>query len=134
MKEPIVLDATNAVLGRISAYAAKQALLGQNVIIVHCNHAIITGNKRTTINDYLQTRGRGGHSLNGPFFPKNPERIMKRTIRGMLAYTQQRGLDAFKRVMCYNDVPKEYESAKKITLTKELKTKAISLKELSREI
>ena len=79
-------------------------------------------------------RRRGGSSLNGPFFPKYPERIMKRTIRGMLAHMQQRGLDAFKRVMCYNNLPQEYEMKEKITLVRSLTAKTITLAELSKEL
>ena len=72
--------------------------------------------------------------MKGPFFPKNPERIVKRTIKGMLSYTQQRGLDALKRVICYNEVPKEYENEKKILAGKEKRTTSINLGELSKEI
>ena len=133
-KKMIVIDATNATLGRLSSFAAKQALLGKQVIIVNCNKAVITGKKRTTIEDYKHKRRMGGSSLRGPNFPKNPERIVKRTVRGMLSYTQQRGLDALKRVMCYNDVPKEFENEKKIIAGKEKKTKVIGLEELGREI
>lgn len=130
----LVVDATNATLGRLCSFAAKQALLGKQVIIVNCNKAVVTGKKRTTIEDYKEKRRRGGSSLRGPNFPKNPERIVKRTIRGMLSYTQQRGWDALKRVICYNDVPKEYENEKKVMAGKEKKTTVIGLQELGREI
>jgi len=133
-KKMFIIDATNATLGRLSSFAAKQALLGKHIIIVNCKKAIITGVKRTTINKYLEKRQRGGSSLKGPFFPKNPERIVKRTIKGMLSYTQQRGLDALKKVICYNEVPKEYENEKKILAGKEKRTTAINLGELSKEI
>jgi len=59
---------------------------------------------------------------------------MKRTVRGMLSYTQQRGLDALKRVICYCSIPKEYESSNKISLAKELKTKTMPLQDLSKHI
>ncbi len=133
-KANLVIDAAHAVLGRVASYAAKQALLGKTIAIVNCNQALVTGRVRSTIDEYNITRKRGGASLNGPFFPKHPDRIMKRTVRGMLDYTKQRGLDAFKRVRCYNDVPKEYEAAHKVTLLRELTAKTISLQELSKEI
>ena len=133
-KANLVIDAAHSVLGRVASYAAKQALLGKTVAIVNCNQTVITGKVRTTINEYNTTRRRGGSSLNGPFFPKHPDRIMKRTVRGMLSYTQQRGLDAFKRIRAYNEVPKEYADVKKITLLKNITAKTISLQELSKEI
>ena len=130
----LVIDASNGVLGRIATYAAKQALLGKNVIVVNCDNAIVTGRRRMIIDEYNHARRRGGTSLNGPHFPKHTERIMKRTIRGMLNYNQQRGLDALKRVLCYPNVPKEYESAKKTSLVKEVSSKTVNLADLSREI
>ncbi|MDP3881821.1 MAG: 50S ribosomal protein L13 [Nanoarchaeota archaeon] len=133
-KIEIVIDAQGGILGRIASYAAKQALLGKKVVIVNCEQALIAGRKQNIVEEYQKIRRRGGSSLKGPFFPKDPERVMKRTVRGMLSYTQQRGLDAFKRVMCYNQVPKEYEANKKITFVRDLKTKTISLAELEKVI
>jgi len=130
----IVIDATNAVLGRLASFAAKQALLHKKVIIVNCAAAIVTGNRKNVIEEYKEIRATGGSSLAGPFFPKNPERIMKRTIRGMVSYKQGRGLDALKRVICYNNVPEQYQNAKKILAGKEKKTYTTKLSELSKEI
>ncbi len=133
-KETIIIDASNSVLGRIASFASKQAILGKNVIIVNCDNALITGRKRSTILEYKEKRERGGSSLNGPHFPKHPFRLLKRTIRGMLNYQQQRGLSAYKRILCYNSVPQEYLSSKKISLIQEIKAKTIDLLELSKEI
>ncbi|MEK6929016.1 MAG: 50S ribosomal protein L13 [Nanoarchaeota archaeon] len=134
MEKTIVIDASNGVLGRIASYAAKQALLGKSVVIINCNNSLITGKKRSTIEEYKIKRKRGGHSLKGPHYPKSPEMIMKRTIRGMLSYKQGRGLDAFKRIKCHHGIPSSYETSQKISLKKELNTKTISLFELSEEI
>jgi large subunit ribosomal protein L13 len=133
-KLEIVIDATNGILGRIASYAAKQALLGKKVIIVNCEAALLSGRRDSIVQEYGLARRRGGSSLKGPFFPKIAEKVVKRTVRGMLSYTQQRGTDAFKKVMCYNKLPKEYESTKKISLTKEMKTKTINLAELEKVI
>ena len=133
-KNLIVIDAKNAVLGRLASYAVKQALLGKTIAIVNCSETLITGKKRSIIEEYQETKARGGSALKGPFFPKSPERILKRTIRGMISYKKARGLDAFKRIKCYNKVPREFEEAKKILAGKEKKTKTIKLSELSKEI
>lgn len=134
MSAEIVIDASGAILGRLCSYAAKQSLLGKSVVIINCSHALITGRRRFVIENYKEMRQRGGASLKGPFFPKQPQRIVKRTIRGMLPYTQGRGHDALKRVMCYDLLPKEYENSNKITLHHQLNTKAIALSDLSREL
>lgn len=127
----IVIDATNGILGRIASYAAKQALLGKEVAVVNCAHALVSGRREMILDEYKKSMYRGGHSLKGPFWVKrNPERIMKRTIRGMLSYKQGRGSEAFKRIKCYNETPKEFENEKMLSFKKELKTKALPISEL----
>lgn len=133
-KADIVIDAANSILGRVASFAAKQALLGKAVAVINCEKSLITGRVRFTIEEYKHKRQRGGSSLKGPHFPKNSDMIMKRTIRGMLPYQQARGLEALKRVRCFNGIPKEFESAKKISLVTEIKTKSIPLSEVSREL
>lgn len=130
----IIIDASGAVLGRVASFSAKQALLGKKVIILNCNNILLTGRRRMIIEEYSEARRRGGKSLNGPHFPKNPERVMKRTIRGMLSYTQQRGLSALKRVTCFNSAPAEYASSSKLSLARKTKARTISLNELNGEI
>lgn len=44
-------------------------------------------------------------------------KIVKEVTRGMVPnYRYGRGREAFKRIKCYNDVPKEFKDAKKITM------------------
>ena len=130
----IVVDASNSILGRLASFAAKQALLGKKVIIVNCDSALLTGRKRMVIGEYGIARRRGSISLNGPHFPKYSDRIMKRTIRGMLSYNQGRGLQALKRVVCYPNTPQEYAASKKINIVAHTKGKTMPLSELSREL
>jgi len=114
--EKIVINAEGAAMGRIAAYAAKQSLLGKKIIIVNSEKAIVTGRKDTTLNEHLVSRQRGGNLINGPFYPSAPEKIMKRTIRGMLPYKQERGRSAFKRIKTYEGLPEEFKNDKMIKL------------------
>lgn len=134
MKEKIVIDASGGVLGRIAALAAKQSLLGKEVVIINCENALITGNPRRTIDEYKQKRARGGAAQKGPNFPKSPERLMKRTIRGMLSYKKLRGLTAYKRITCYSSTPEEFKDIKTLSMKKKIKTKSIALSRLCREM
>ena len=134
MNEQIVIDAKDSVLGRIASYAAKQALFGKNVIIVNCNYALLTGRRNMILDQYSHMRSRGRGAQKGPIIPRVAEKLMKRTIRGMLEYTQKRGEAALDRIMCYNETPKEFESAKKISLVRDLKIKTVTLKEIAKII
>ena len=128
--EKIIIDAEDAPLGRVASYAAKQSLLGRSIIILNCNKAVVSGRRATTLSEYKQARARRSSSLKGPNFPRSPERIMKRTVRGMLSYTKRRGNAALKRIICHNESPAEYDESKKIKFPKILKAK-ITLRELS---
>ncbi len=133
-KPNLVIDASNAILGRLSAYTAKQLLLGKSVALVNCNKVLITGRQTTTTKNYKQKVKRGGSGLKGPLFPKSPEKIVKRTIRGMLEYRKGRGEDAFARIRCYNDVPKEFEAQAQPFKQKPVQTRTITLQQLSKLI
>ncbi len=134
MTTKIVIDASNALLGRLASYAAKQALIGREVIIVNCAGAVISGNSPFILSLYRARRARGGSAMNGPNFPRSPERIVKRTIRGMLPYNNARGIAAWKRVKCYNDIPEAYASASHIKAGKEKPIKTLKLEELSKNL
>lgn len=106
-----VIDAENMVLGRLAQHVAKQALLGHKVAVVNTEKAVITGNKRTILEKYKHRRERGAPRT-GPFFPRLPERIFKRTVRGMLPYKKPRGREAFKNIMCYHGIPNDLQDKK----------------------
>src|SRR3989344_4204214 len=130
----IIIDASHSVLGRVASFAAKQSLLGKKVIIVNCGDAILTGHRNSIIKEYRIIPEKGGSSRRGPFFPKQPERIMRRTVRGMLSSHQHRGRSAFRRILCFRNMPKEYELSQKIALMVKDVSSSITLSALSMEI
>ncbi len=104
----IIIDAQDAIVGRVAAYAAKQALLGQTVHIINAEKAVMSGAKRTSINE-AKRKNAMGVPRKGPYFSKLPDRYVRRIIRGMLPYKQPRGRAAFERIMCYIGKPKSVE-------------------------
>ena len=130
----MIIDAEGAVLGRMASYAAKQALQGKSVAIVNCEKAVITGNKSALQEVYLNKRQRGGTSQKGPYFSKLSDRIVRRTIRGMLPWKKTAGREAFKRVYCYIGVPEKFSNKEKLSFKKDIKTPHMSVQELIRHI
>jgi large subunit ribosomal protein L13 len=127
----IVFDAEGCIVGRLATIAAKELLKGNNVYIVNAEKALISGNPKYVI-DVWQTKIARGHPYKGPFYPKQPDRIIKRVIRGMLPYKKWRGKQAFKRLRVYVSVPQELkESALKPQKAVSKIKKGISLGELS---
>jgi len=130
-----VIDATGATLGRLSANTAKRLLKGEEIAIVNSEKAIISGKKRMIKEKYMQKREVGTYRK-GPFFPRMPDMIVKRTIRGMIPYQTPHGRAAFKRLKCYIGVPKEFEG-KKFEVVKEAEKQPvdfITIEELSRSL
>ncbi len=129
--EELVIDGSSCILGRTCTYAAKQALTGKKVVIVNCADLIVSGNKKNILERYKTKRARGGDAQKGPYFPRLPKDIVRRTIRGMLKYKKVQGNKAFKRIICFPDTPERYINSKKVSFKSNIQ-KSITLKELSR--
>ncbi len=102
-----IYNGEGMVLGRLTTQAAKDALLGEEVKVINCEKIIISGKKVNTFAREKQRRERKGYPLKSAKFSRLPDRFVRRVIRGMLPWKQARGREAFKRVMCYNSIPKE---------------------------
>jgi len=101
-----VYDATDIVMGRMASKVASQLLKSHQsgkkdkVIIINVENAIISGKKERIINDF-KIRYELNHPRKGPFYPRMPDRIFKRSIRGMLPYQKKSsGRSALKAIRC----------------------------------
>jgi large subunit ribosomal protein L13 len=110
----MIIDGTNLILGRAASYAAKQALLGEDVNIVNCEGMQITGTKADVFEKYLHKKFDMGLHSKGPFWPKRPDMFVKKTIRGMLPYKQPKGRVAFKKIKCYIGMPSDLKGKPEI--------------------
>jgi large subunit ribosomal protein L13 len=110
------IDATNLIVGRMGSHVAKQALLGHSVNIFNCEKAIMTGGKIFNVEQYRYLIKETGQPQKGPFLSRQPDRFVRRQIRGMLPHKKTRGAEAWKRIMCYVGVPEEFRSKKLQTL------------------
>ena len=111
----MIIDASNLLLGRLAATAAKKALLGEKIDIVNCEKAVVSGNKEKILQRFKQKKSMG-IPLKGPYYPRMPDRMVRRTIRGMLPYKKEKGKNAFERVMCYIGVPEKFKDKKMETI------------------
>jgi len=128
-----VVDASGAVLGRMASIVAKRLLKGEEIAIVNAEKAIILGDEQMVKQEYREKR-EIGTQRKGPFFPRMPHMIVKRTIRGMLPYQQPKGREALKRLKCYIGVPDEYKDAnmERVGIPEKKPYKYITIEELSR--
>jgi len=119
-----VLDAEDAVLGRLASMVAKSILSGEEYIIVNAEKAVITGDESMTIKRYRKiysAKNKTNPQRFGPKRPKKADRFVKRTIRGMLPWKTKSGREAYKRVTVYIGTPKK-EITKKHSINIEKST------------
>ena len=130
-----IIDADGAILGRMCTNVAKRLLSKENIAVVNSEKAIISGKKSVIKNRYKQKREVGTYRK-GPFFPRMPDRLVKRTVRGMIPYQTPHGREAFKKLKCYMGIPKEFEGKKfeKIEDADKLPVEYITIEELSRAL
>jgi len=105
----IVLDAEDAILGRLATKAAKESLKGEEVAIINAEKTVISGKREYVFERYSERRERKSAvnpSRHGPLYPRRPDAIVKRTIRGMLPWHIHKGRNAYKRIKVYIGVPK----------------------------
>jgi large subunit ribosomal protein L13 len=135
-----IINAENSILGRLASIIAKRLLNGEKIIIINANKGLISGRGDFIAAKYLQrwkikTKS---NPLKGPFHPREADKILKRTIRGMLPYHKSKGKEAYHRLVVYKDFPEEF-TENKIEIIPETqninpKTSYISLEKLRSKI
>lgn len=105
----LVVDTRDCILGRVASEVAQRALDGERVAVVHAEGAVITGRREEILDRYRQRDAIG--SDRGPAYPKRPDGIMKRAIRGMLPHKRERGREAVGNVRVYVGDPFEEDEA-----------------------
>ena len=122
MSETIVLDAEGCTMGRLASYAAKEALKENKVVIFNAGKAIISGKRDEIFRDYKKrydAKSKTNPRRYGPKRPKNPDRFLRRVVRGMLPWKNPSGKAALKRVMVYMGRPeREMMKKEKLDLSK----------------
>jgi len=129
----MIVDAEGAILGRLSSRVAKMLLKGEDIIIINAEKAVVSGNPKAVIKRFVERRERG-YPSKGPFYPRYPDRILRRAVRGMLPYKKDRGRKAFKRLKVHINNPKNLKGEKISKTSEQLRIKYITLEEISKEL
>ena len=130
----MIIDATDVVMGRLASTTAKKLLCGEDVIIINAEKAVITGKKKMIFERFLHKRERGDPKK-GPFYPRYPDMIVRRVIRGMLPYKKAKGRAALKKLRVYNRNPENFKKVQRLVKsTDDLECKYITLQDLSRRM
>jgi large subunit ribosomal protein L13 len=136
-KTATLINADGLILGRMASNVAKRLLNGEKVIIVNAEKAIISGKKKSKVaeaKEFLEV----GAPKRGPFHYRRPDRILRKTVRGMLPFKKPKGKTALKKLKVFISVPEDLKDQQMITLkeaqVEKLKGPYFTLAELAKEI
>ena len=132
-----IINADGLILGRMASIIAKRLLKGEKIAVVNAEKAIISGKRKSKVREakeFLEV----GHPGKGPMHPRRPDRILRRTVRGMLPYKQPKGKQAYKRLRVFIGIPDELKNREMETIeeaqAKKLTCPYLTLGELAKEI
>ncbi len=111
-----VIDADGLILGRMASKIAKRLLQGERIVVLNVEKAVLSGRKTSKVGEakeFLEVGGVG----RGPFHYRRPDRIVRKTVRGMLPIKKPKGKQAYKRLSTFIGVPDEYKNQKMETVS-----------------
>lgn len=128
-----LIDATGCVAGRLATVVAKRLLMGETIDIVNAEKAVVSG-RPAAVRARYEFKRDVGTRRKGPFLPKAPHLLLKRTVRGMLPYQLPNGRAALKRLKCHPGVPPEFQGkpAEAVDAAKRHVPMSLTLGEVSR--
>ena len=131
------VNADGLIIGRMSSNIAKRLIAGEHVTVINAEKAIYSGKKKSKVAEahlFLEV----GAPERGPFHYRRPDRMLKKTVRGMLPYHQPKGKTAFKRLKVFMGVPLDLKNQQTIQFedaqASKLKGPSFTLAELAKDI
>jgi len=112
MSERTVIDGDGLILGRMASLVAERLLAGETIDIVNAEKIVVSGKRQMIVEKETEFLNTGGHGK-GPIHYRQPHRIVRKTIRGMLPYRKPVGQKAFGRLKVHIGVPDELADAEK---------------------
>ena len=103
-----VVNGEGLILGRMCSRIAKRILNGEQIVIVNAEKIVISGKKKSKIAEAKEFLDVGAPER-GPFHSRRPDRIVRKTVRGMVPWKQPKGKVAYKRLKVYLGVPEEFK-------------------------
>jgi large subunit ribosomal protein L13 len=108
----MIINGEGHILGRLASVVSKQLLEGEEIVVLNAEKIMLTGNKDWAYAKYKQRVDRASISNPrdlGPKYPRRPDDIFRRTVRGMIPYRKAHGRAAYKNLKVNVGIPKELE-------------------------
>jgi large subunit ribosomal protein L13 len=110
----MIIDGEGLIMGRLASTVSKMLLNGEKITILNAEKILISGTKEWAYARYKQRVDRASISnprKMGPKYPRRPDDIFRRTVRGMIPYRKTSGREAFKGLKVFVGIPQEFEGA-----------------------
>ncbi|MEN6291563.1 MAG: 50S ribosomal protein L13 [Methanobacterium sp.] len=110
----MIIDGEGLIMGRLASTVSKMLLNGESVVVLNAEKILISGTKEWAYARYKQRLDRASISnprKMGPKYPRRPDDIFRRTVRGMIPYRKTSGREAFKGLKVFVGIPKEFADA-----------------------
>lgn len=114
-KQVTLVDADGLILGRMASVVAKKLLNGEKIIVVNAEKAVISGKKKSKVaeaKEFLEV----GAPKRGPFHYRRPDRILRKTVRGMVPFKKPKGRNALKKLKVFISVPEELKDQQLVSI------------------
>jgi large subunit ribosomal protein L13 len=135
-----IIDGNDLILGRLGSHVAKDLLKGENIIVINAEKIVISGKSDRIVEKYKKRRTQKdkANPEHSPHWPRRPDLLVKRVIRGMLPFDRPRGKTVFKNLKVYMGVPDELNEKNKETYESfnksKLNSKYITVEELCKRL
>jgi len=110
----MIINGEGHILGRLASVISKYLIEGEEVIVLNADKIMLSGSKDWAYAKYKQRVDRASISNPrdlGPKYPRRPDDIFRRTVRGMLPYKKSKGKESYKKLQSYVGVPREFKDA-----------------------
>jgi large subunit ribosomal protein L13 len=114
-KSATIISADGLIMGRMASIVAERLMGGEELVIVDAEKAVLSGKKKNKVLEAKEFLGVGSPGR-GPFHYRRPDRIVRRTVRGMLPFKKPKGKQAYKRLKVFIGTPAELKDGKTETL------------------
>jgi ribosomal protein uL13 len=114
----MIVNAKGLIMGRLASKISEKLLKGERIDVVNAEEVLITGTKEFIMKRYNKKRSATVKSNPhfGPKYPRRPDDLLKKSIKGMLPKKTKRGREAEKRLKIYIGEPKEFDKKQFVSI------------------
>ena len=133
----IVVDGTDAPMGRLASYVAKQLLKGDTVHVINAENMVVSGDPDAVYRRYkarIDLKTHRNPIVNSPKYPRTVTGIFGRSVRGMLPRRRRCGREALRRLRAWRGIPDEVRGVAPIRLDFKLPKAYVRLGDLAKRL